>query len=95
VKVLAIEKERPGINPEDFKPCLEEEALQIWNLQQRDFVREVYFREDQSSAVLILECDSIQQANEVLTELPLVKNRLIEFEVIPLKPYPGFARLFS
>ena len=95
MKVLAIEKERPGINPEDFKPYLEEEALQIWNLQQRDFVREVYFREDQSSAVLILECDSIQQANEVLTELPLVKNRLIEFEVIPLKPYPGYARLFS
>ena len=95
MRVLAIEKERPAINPEDFKQYLEEEALQIWKLQQRDFVREVYFREDQSSAVLILECDSIQQANEVLTELPLVKNRLIEFEVIPLKPYPGFARLFS
>ena len=27
--------------------------------------------------------------------LPLVREKLITFEVIPLKPYPGLARLFA
>ena len=30
-----------------------------------------------------------------LALLPLVKAGLIAFEVIPLKPYPGLARLFG
>jgi hypothetical protein len=30
-----------------------------------------------------------------LETLPLVKAGLITFDVIPLKAYPGFARLFN
>ncbi len=36
-----------------------------------------------------------QAAQAVLETLPLVREKLIEFELIPLKPYPGFARLFE
>jgi len=35
----------------------------------------------------------LQQQN-VIT-LPLVQANLIEFEIIPLKPYPGFKRIFD
>jgi hypothetical protein len=31
----------------------------------------------------------------VLETLPLVREGLIAFEVIPLKPYPGLWRLFG
>jgi hypothetical protein len=31
----------------------------------------------------------------VLATLPLVLTGLIEFEVVPLRTYPGFARLFE
>jgi len=31
----------------------------------------------------------------MLGTLPLVQAGLIAFEVIPLKPYPGLARLFG
>jgi hypothetical protein len=55
----------------------------------------LYFRADRSEAVLVLECDSAETAQHALATLPLVQNGLIAFELIPLKAYPGFARLFS
>ena len=38
---------------------------------------------------------SIGSRQGVLGTLPLGKAGLIAFEVIPLKPYPGLARLFG
>jgi hypothetical protein len=44
--------------------------------------------------VLTLECADVMEARRTLAELPLVKAGLIAFELMPLAPYPGFARLF-
>jgi len=63
-------------------------------LHQSGIIRELYFRADRNEAVLMLECASLIEAQEILAILPLVKAELISFEVIPLKAYPGFARLF-
>ena len=41
----------------------------------------------------MLECANVEEAQGVLTTLPLVKAGLITFDIIPLRPYPGFARL--
>jgi hypothetical protein len=35
------------------------------------------------------------EASEVLGTLPLVREGLIAFELVPLVPYPGFFRLFA
>jgi hypothetical protein len=43
----------------------------------------------------MLECPDVVSARDILGTLPLVSNKLIEFEIIPLKAYPGFARLFG
>ncbi len=95
MKILAMEKELPGATAEKFKPLLKAEAARAWELYQAGTFREMYFREDQSTAVLVLECADIEEANRVLATLPLVQAGLIAFDVIPLKPYPGFARLFA
>jgi hypothetical protein len=34
-------------------------------------------------------------AREAIDSLPLVAAGLIDFDLVPLKPYPGFARLFA
>jgi hypothetical protein len=57
-------------------------------------IRELYFRADRHAAVLVLECASTEEAQSVLSTLPLVAAGLIHFDLIPLAPYPGFARLF-
>ena len=95
MKILAIEKEIDGVQPEQFTPHLKAEAVCVWELYQRGTIRELYFRQNCSEAVLILECASGHEAQQTLDCLPLVQAGLIHFEVIPLVPYPGFARLFS
>ena len=95
MKILAIEKEVAGTTSKDFQPHLKVEAQKVWELQQQNIIREIYFRADGSSAVLMLECDNVDEAEKILQTLPLVRANLVEFEMIPLMPYPGFERLFD
>ncbi|MEW6264959.1 MAG: superoxide dismutase [Thermodesulfobacteriota bacterium] len=95
MKILAIERDLPNAQPDDFKNHLRAEAVRVWELQQADVLREIYFRQDRSEAVLILECADIKEARRILDTLPLVQAGLIAFDLIPLKPYPGLSRLFA
>jgi hypothetical protein len=95
MKILALEKDVPGVAPAKFHPHLKAEALRVWELYQAGVLRELYFRADTPAAVLVLECASLEEAEQALATLPLVQAGLIQFEVIPLLPYPGFARLFA
>lgn len=95
MKILAVEREIDGIPDEAFPPYLKAEAARVWELYQSGILREMYFRQDQHAAVLVLECENGKEAQNVLDSLPLVKEGLIRFEIIPLTAYPGFARLFS
>ena len=95
MKILAIEKEAAGKAGKDFEPHLKAEALEVWNLYQQDFIREIYFDKEKHTAILILECDNEEEAESKLKNLPLVKEKLIQFELISLIPYDGFARLFK
>ena len=94
MKILAIEKDLPGATLQDFQIHGKAEARRAWQLYQEGIFRELYFRRDRPSAVLVLECEGIEQAEEILNTLPLVKAGLIAFDLIPLRAYPGFERLF-
>jgi hypothetical protein len=95
MKILALEKEAPGATAGQFQHHLKAEAARAWELYQAGVLRELYFDAEQHTAVLVLECASAAMAKEILDSLPLVQNSLIAFEIIPLVPYPGFARLFA
>lgn len=95
MKILAIEKEKPGLSAEDFKPHSKQEAEMVWNLYEQGIIREIYFGKEEHNAHIILECDCKETAVRILNNLPLVKNNLIEFELTTLVPYSGFVRLFS
>ena len=94
MKILAVEHEVPGVANEQFGPHLKAEAARAWELYRAGIFRELYFRADQPNVVLMLECTGVEEAKSVLGSLPLVKEGLITFDLIPLQPYPGFARLF-
>jgi hypothetical protein len=94
MKFLAIEKEDVDVKAEQFAPHLKEESIKVLELFEKDIIREIYF--DQSHcAVIILECNSVYQAEEELKKLPLVQKGLIKFEVRELNPYTGFSRLLK
>ncbi len=95
MKIIAMEHEAPGAITKAFQAYGREEAERVWELHQQGIVREMYFRADRKEAILILECDNPDTARNILETLPMVRHGLITFEVIPLLPYSGFARLFS
>jgi len=94
MKILAIEKEIQGVKDSDYTPFLEAEARKVWELQQQGLIREIYFTEEQY-AVLVLEAKDRTQAREIVEQLPLVQQKLIDFDFLTLNAYPGFARLFK
>ena len=95
MKILAIEHELPSATTDSFQRHAKDEARKAWDLHQAGLIRELYFRADRDEAVLILECVSLEEARRSLCELPFVREELITFELIPLKSYPGFERLFA
>lgn len=95
MKILALERELADVPHEQFRRFGKEEARQAWDLHMQGFIRELYFREDQHMTVLVLECASTDEANSILARLPFVREGLIVFDLIPLKAYDGFARLFD
>lgn len=96
MKILAIEKEVKGVIEKDFtKNILKKEAKRAWELCQSGTIREMYFTEENNLAVLILEVVNKKEAVKILNTLPLVKEKLIAFEIFRLLPYNGFERLFK
>jgi hypothetical protein len=94
MKIIAIEREVSGDRAANFSRYAEAEARRVWELIQEDKIREIYFRKDRDCAVILLECQDLEDAKRLLNTLPFVKEELIQFDLIPLKPYPGLERLF-
>jgi muconolactone delta-isomerase len=93
MKILALEKPQSDLSPVAFEPFLREEAARVRSLCQEGVIREIYFRADRREAVLLLEARDAEEAAKVLATLPLVREKLIAFDVVPLVPYSGFERL--
>ena len=95
MRILALETEAPGATEAAFLTLARDEATALWALVQAGVVRETYFRTDRADAVLVLECRDLDEARDRLGTLPMVRAGLIRFELVGLRPYPGFARLFA
>ena len=95
MKLIAMERELSGHSGDAFQPYLKAEAAHVWRLYQAGIVRELYFRADQHTAVIMMECADEAVARQTLESFPLVKAGLIDFDIVPLAPYSGFARLFE
>lgn len=95
MKVMALEHEVAPANDPRFGELSVAEARRIWELTQADLLREAYFRADRPDAVLVLEVADLAAARAAVDSLPLVAAGLIDFELIPLRPYPGLGRLFD
>lgn len=93
MKILAIEKEVPGVDWNTVsKEVLAQEALEVYRLYLTEQLREHYFNEEKC-AVLVLECESRAQAHALLAKLPLVEKNLITFDIMELHPYTGYDRI--
>ena len=95
MKVLALGRDTAPADDPRFAEARPAEARRAWELYQADVLREIYFRADRPNGVLVFEVPDLAAARAAIDSLPLVAAGLIDFDLVPLKPYPGFARLFA
>jgi muconolactone delta-isomerase len=91
VQFVVLSRRRIEEFPEaEFASRIEAEFQQARTLYADGFIRQIWARTDMPGACILLEADSIEQARERLMTLPLYLAEMVEFSLVPLKPYVGF-----
>jgi hypothetical protein len=96
MKILVMPKPLEGVSREELLQHSAAEIQAVWQLYAQGICREFYTRANETGrVVLMLESESLETAREALATLPFVKLHLIDFDLIPLAPFNGLARLFQ
>jgi hypothetical protein len=95
MKILVLPKPIEGVSREELLQHAPAEVRAVWNLYEQGICREFYTRANEPGRVVMMfESESVEAANEVLATLPFARLHLIDFDLIPLAPFSGLARLF-
>ncbi|MFB2981212.1 hypothetical protein [Microseira sp. BLCC-F43] len=95
MQVLVIARVKSGIAIEQVLPFVSPEAAQVWKFYQSEQIRQIYYIADMSGAVILWEGESVESITQEMQKLPMVKQGILACEILPLKPYTGYASLFS
>jgi muconolactone delta-isomerase len=93
MQFLIISRRRiESFSEAEFAALREAEVAQARVLYGEGFLRQLWTRGDVAGACLLFEGDSEAQVREKLNALPLYRAEMVEFSIVPLKPYAGFTR---
>jgi hypothetical protein len=95
MQILAIDKIAEGVTPAILGPHLPNELAATIDLYLKEKIRAFYFRKDRMGVVFIMECESVQEATEILSTLPMVKENLLAFDLIPIGPLMPLGMLLN
>lgn len=95
MNVLCLDRPLPGASLEKYQPHLTNEVRHTWATYKSDVIRSIYFRQDRPGVAIFMECGSVEEAQALLADFPLVKAGLIEFDTIPLGPFVNWELLFA
>ncbi len=85
---------RDGVDAHrEIAPHAESELRALWELYRSGTVREMY-SPGNPGAVLVLEADSVDTAQQLLAQLPLMANEIMTLELIELRSFAAFQMLF-
>jgi hypothetical protein len=70
------------------------ELRALWQLYRDGVVREMYSPAG-PGAILVLEAESLREAERVVSQLPLIEGGVMALEVTELRPFAGIEMLFS
>ncbi|MGO9900718.1 MAG: hypothetical protein ACLP0J_13735 [Solirubrobacteraceae bacterium] len=94
MKVLAIMRPaREGDLRSEVMAAADDELAALWELYTEGVVREMY-SPGGLGAVLTLEVESLKDAQDRLSRLPLIERGLMALEVIELAPLRALQMLF-
>lgn len=75
----------------DFDLLVPSEGAQARRLYGIGFTRQIWHRGDMPGACQIVEAKDESEVHEKLATLPLARAGMLDFEIVPLKPYAGFS----
>jgi len=90
MKVLALGRDLVGARTTAVRRAAGGGGPGGLGLYQGDLLREVYFRADSPNGSWFSRSRTSPLPAPRSTACPLVGGRLIDFDLVPLKPYPGF-----
>jgi hypothetical protein len=94
-KILAIGRLTAKATGGTLKPILPSEVNATVRLYLAGKIEQWYFKPDDSAVVFILNLTDIKQAHDLLSQLPLGRAGLMEFELIRLAPLQPLGMLLS
>ena len=95
MQFLVIARVAEGTSPDRVLPYVKPEAEKVWQYYAADVVRSIHYIADMSGAVLMLEADSLETARKIVAQFPMAKDNILNFDILPLKPYTGLEALFA
>ena len=94
MKILVLPKPIEGVSREEMLQHAAAEIQAVWELYAQGICREFYTRaNDPGRVVLVFESETVEAAKDALATLPFAQLHLIDFDLIPLAPFTGLARL--
>lgn len=84
MRVIAYDKFKPGVTMETIQPLLRDEVANVWRLWKAGVVRENYARADEPGVIIVLEVQSVAEAQAYVADFPMTKAGYLEWFYIPL-----------
>ena len=84
--VLTILTPKPGVTVEQVMKIMPAEIRATVPLYLDGKIQQWYARSDGKGVVFILNCSTVAEAKALTDTLPLSKNKLADFEYMPLGP---------
>ncbi len=92
MQFLAITRRRTeAFTEEQFLEQLGAEGIRARELYAHGVFRAIYSRGDIPGAVLLIEAEDLAGAQAAMDSLPFKQLEMMDVEIVPLKPYRGFA----
>ena len=95
MQIMAIVTRAQGRTDADVAAYRVPEGRGVWALYKSSVVRSMWSRTDHPGALLLLEVAGRAHARDAMMCLPMVRDGLVEFQLLELAPFQGLEYLFG
>ena len=93
--VLVTLTVKQGITRDQITKTLPEEVRATVRLYLDGKIRQWYSRSDGKGVVFIVDCKDVAEAQALMEQLPLAKEKLVDYDYMPLSPLAPLAALLG
>lgn len=89
--IVITRRRTESFTGEQFAQFLDGEAIRARELYAQGAFRALHSRGDVPGAVITVEAADAEEAEALVASLPLARQEMMDFHIVPLLPYRGFA----